>query len=554
MRLPSGGTPIIVAVLLAFAFLAVIRVAASRYRKIPPGTVGVFYGREFKGPDGVKRGYYLNTSGGRVQRPIIEAYVEFRTTAFQIGIQEEDVPNKDNVKIRVKGVATCKVSSDPANLHNAVSSLLDKLTATSGKGGGQQALEEFVSNILKGHLRSIIGKLDINGLLRERDEFNKSVLNESKIELSGLGIDLMNLVIQDIDDKEDYINSLGRKAVAKAKAEADVEVSNAQRSAKLVEAQNEAAIAEAEKDRDVKKSTFKVEADTKRAEADMAFQIANAARQQQLVVAEADRDAAQKTAQVKVQEQEAVRMKAELQATVVQPAEAAKQKAVIDAEANKQTKIIDAEAQAAVLTATAEAKKNASTLEGQGNAAKLEAELTAQAKGDAAKVKEALLAQADGLKELSKAAANMSTGAVLTLLLDRAPVLFDKGGEALAKVAEAIFKSVAAPLGNIDNLNIVDMGGGSGTSGLDKLSTLVPKTIFGFLASAKAAGLDFTKLLELAQIDPSQAMRLLGTFFGGASGGTVEASAASEVAAHPSVEASGLESSAPTDSPAPAKG
>jgi hypothetical protein len=71
----------------------------------------------------------------------------------------------------------------------------------------------------------------------------------------------------------------------------------------------------------------------------------------------------------------------------------------------------------------------------------------------------------------------------------------------------AIFGSVAAPLGQIDNLNIVDMGGNG--RGLDQLATLVPSTVFKVFATAKAAGLDLTPLLTLLKIDASKMTSLL---------------------------------------------
>jgi hypothetical protein len=101
----------------------------------------------------------------------------------------------------------------------------------------------------------------------------------------------------------------------------------------------------------------------------------------------------------------------------------------------------------------------------------------------------------------------MDESARFMLIMDKLPGLFDKGGDAAAKVMTAIFGSVAAPLGQIDNLNIVDMGGNG--RGLDQLATLVPNTVFKVFASAKAAGLDLTPLLALLKIDASKMTGLL---------------------------------------------
>src|SRR5207248_2352708 len=176
---------------------------------------------------------------------------------------------------------------------------LDKAAQTF-LGKRQDEISKFVSNILQGHLRSIIGKMDIDEILRERDKFNTRVVQESAPELKRVGIEIINLVIKDVNDNLGYIDSLG---------------------------------------------------------------IANAARQQILKVAEAERDAAAAEAQIQVQEKEGQRKTAELQATQVAKASADKQTAILTAEAQKETAILQADAQAETLRRTAEAKKNAATLE-----------------------------------------------------------------------------------------------------------------------------------------------------------------------------------------------
>lgn len=501
-------------VLLALAFIIVLRVIASRYKKIPPNAVGIFYGRKYTRRDPVTGkeqtlGFKVIGGGGRIILPFVESYQEMSTAAFQTDIDEKGIPNKDNVKINVKGVATCKISSVPEDLINAAQAFLGK---------GSDEIKMFVQNILKGHLRSIIGKLDIDSLLRERDQFNRQVVEESSEELKRLGIQIITLVIQEVGDEYGYIDALGKRAVAEAVrdanikvAEADrdaaIKVSTAQREAATVRAGNEASIAEAEMGRDIKKAEFKVKTDTKRAEADKALDIALADQEKTLRVKQADRDAAEREAQIKVQEMEAVRKQRELEASVVKQAEAERQRRVIEADAAKQQKILEAEAEMQRLMKEAEGRKNADTFIGEGEAARTRATLLALAEGEAAKKKQALLAEAEGTSQLAAALAKMSADAKLILILDRLPMLFDRGGDALSKVATSVFSSVAAPLGSIDKLEIVDMGSGRG---LEQLSSIVPNTVFRTIAAAKAQGIDITKLLQFLGVDIEEALKKLG--------------------------------------------
>ena len=156
----------------------------------------------------------------------------------------------------------------------------------------------------------------------------------------------------------------------------------------------------------------------------------------------------------------------------------------------------------------AEGRKNADTFLGEGEAAKTRATLLALAEGEAAKKKQALLAEAEGTSQLAAALAKMSTDAKMILILDRLPLLFDRGGDAMAKVAQAVFSSVAAPLGNIDRVEIVDMGSGKG---LEQMSSIVPNTVFRTLAAAKAQGIDLSRLLGFLGIDIEEALKKLGT-------------------------------------------
>src|SRR4051812_44361433 len=181
-------------VMIAIAFIIVVRVMASRYKKIAPNKVGIFYGRKYTWLDPTdgkakKRGFRIVAGGGSLLMPIVEELQELSTAAFQTEISENDIPNHDNVKINVKGVATCKISNAPEDLNNAAMAFLGKT---------DEDIKGFVNNILIGHLRSIIGKLDIDEILRQRDTFNRRVIEESTEELKRLGIQVITLVIQEV--------------------------------------------------------------------------------------------------------------------------------------------------------------------------------------------------------------------------------------------------------------------------------------------------------------------------------------------------------------------
>ena len=511
--------------LLVGAFLMTLRLVASRYKKVPPNAVLIVYGRKSGG-----KGFRIVSGGGSLVYPIIEAYQEMSTGAFQVEINEEAIPNKDNVPVNVRGVASCKIGTSDEELSNAAQAFL---------GQSEERIHAFVANILLGHLRSIIGKLGIGDILRSRDVFNKQVIDESTEELRRLGIVVITLVVQDVNDTLGYIEALGKQAVAEAIRDADIKVaeakaytttnvSNAQRDADITVAQNAARVAEAQKNRDVQAAQYKVLADTAIAEANTALAIATASQEQTLKVAEAQRDAAQKEAQIAVQQKEAQRKEQELEATVVRPAQA-----------EKRRKILEAEADAEVLRKRAEGTKQARTLEGEGEAARMTAEakgqaamkrdvLLAEAEGEAAKKKLALLGEAEGTAKMAEALEKMSESARLLLILDRMPTLLDNGGDALSKVARAVFESVAAPLAKIGDVRIVDIGGNG--NGISQFGTIVPTTVFKFLSTLAAEGIQIEPLLRRFGISVEDITKMVSANGNGVSKAPVAPANVAEVA------------------------
>jgi flotillin len=164
---------------------------------------------------------------------------------------------------------------------------------------------------------------------------------------------------------------------------------------------------------------------------------------------------------IAVQEQEVLRRQKELEATVIKPAEADRQAAVVRAEASKQAAILEAEGRRSALIALAEAEQEKLRKEGMGRAAAVEAEGRAEAaKIEAIGLAQAKAIEAQGVAEaaaiLRKAEAwkQFNESARLQTVLEKMP--------AILEASSGIFGAVAAPLGNIDKLVVIDQGNGIG--------------------------------------------------------------------------------------------
>jgi flotillin len=458
---------LIIGVVLGLVFVAMA--VASRYIKVSPNEIAVFSGRTYKYtmPDGQigKRGFTIVTGGGRILMPIVEKHQSMSTAAFQIMVDEDKIPTAKNVRVNVSGVATCKISDKPESMVAAVQSCLGK---------SDEEIREFIKNILNGHLRSIVGKMEIDQLLRKRDDFNKMVIEESTTELARLGFDLMSIVIRDINDIEGFIDALGKQAVAEVKRDAEikvaeagrdteikvaeaardtrVKVSEADRLAAEATAQNQALISEAQKNLAVKQATYKQETEQRRAVAEKAFEIADAEQGTKLAVVLAERDSTSAKAQAEVQVQEASRKKQELHATLIVQAEAEREAAVIRADGQKQSAVITAEANKDVAgrdadrmklkaggereaaIALAEGKKSAAIAEGEGEASRTKSIAIANAEGEKAR----LLAAAEGNKAgLLAAAEGNKAGLLATAEGNKAGLLAIAEGEKAKLLAAA---------------------------------------------------------------------------------------------------------------------
>ena len=155
-------------------------------------------------------------------------------------------------------------------------------------------------------------------------------------------------------------------------------------------------------------------------------------------------------------------------------------------------------AQWAALISLAEAEQEKLRKEGAGRAAAVEAEGRAEAaKIEAIGLAQAKAIEAQGVAEaaaiLRKAEAwqQFNDAARLQTILEKLP--------AILSASSGIFGAVAAPLGNIDKLVVIDQGGGngeSGSTGLGRLAKTSPAVVFNLLQQLEALGLNVPSVMQ----------------------------------------------------------
>jgi flotillin len=253
----------------------------------------------------------------------------------------------------------------------------------------------------------------------------------------------------------------------------------------------------AQRDFMIRQAQYQAEVETQKARAEQAGPLSQATARQAVVAEEVKIERTRTQEMISVQEQEVLRRQKELEATVIKPAEADRQAAVVRAEASKQAAILEAEGRRSALIALAEAEQEKLRKEGVGRAAAVEAEGRAEAaKIEAIGLAQAKAIEAQGVAEaaaiLRKAEAwkEFNDSARLQTLLEKLP--------AILQASTGIFGAVAAPLGNIDKLVVIDQGNGhaEGGGGLGRLAKTSPAVVFGLLQQLEALGLNLPTVLQ----------------------------------------------------------
>ena len=237
----------------------------------------------------------------------------------------EDCITNQGIRLNVRAVAAFKVGDDPASIANAARRFLSE----------QNRMEELVGRVFAGHLRSIVGGLTVEQIIRERDRVAQEVKEGSHAEMEKLGIVVDALEIQEIEDASGYINNLAAPHAAAVASQARIARAKADQEAAQREQEAAALKAQYERDLEIKRAGFLAETQQAKAEAAQAGPLAEARASQQVI--EEQTQLAQRQAELAGRR---------LEADVRRPA---------DAEAYRMTTIAAAEAEATKTKADAAA-------------------------------------------------------------------------------------------------------------------------------------------------------------------------------------------------------
>jgi len=257
-------------------------------------------------------------------------------------IVEECITNQ-GIRLNIRAVAAFKVGDDQASIANAARRFLSE----------QDRMEVLVGRVFAGHLRSIIGGLTVEQIIRERDRVAQEVKDGSHGEMEKLGIVVDALEIQEIEDSSGYISNLAAPHAAAVASQARIAKARADQEATERELAAASMKAQFERDTAIKRAGFLAETDEAQARAAQAGPLAEAQAAQQVI--QHQTALAQRKAELAAQRLEAeVRRPADAEAYRKRTlAEADRDQSRFAAEATAFSKRTIAEAEAAANTARA---------------------------------------------------------------------------------------------------------------------------------------------------------------------------------------------------------
>jgi flotillin len=331
---------VVLAVLLVAAVVVLVTVTKNLY-VCSPSEVLIFSGRRWKTADGKELGFRVVRGGRGMRVPLLEVVDRMQLTNIAIELAVQGAYSKGGVPLNVTAIANIKIPSEEPLLHNAIERFL---------GYSQQQIMLIAKDTLEANLRGVIAELTPEEINQKKVVFQQKLIEEADRDLMRLGLILDNLQIQNISDDVGYLTSVGRVRGARVRRDAAIGEVRARATALVQKAQNT-----------MNAEISKIDADIQVAKKENERRIIAATTQRAAVIAEVrgqvQAEVAEAGAQLKTWNARVEQVRRKLEADVVAPADAERQKAEAQAKGQASQVIAQGRAAAAAVTALAEAYK-----------------------------------------------------------------------------------------------------------------------------------------------------------------------------------------------------
>jgi flotillin len=470
---------ILLALILVFFVISRIKVAGPNEAFIVTGRKG----RRIESADGQRS---TDLSGQKVVMgasvfvlPVVQKLQVLDLSSRRIHVEITGAVSKQGIRANLQGVAIVKVGGTEDAVRASAQRFLHQ----------QGAIEDFTREVLAGALRSIVGRLTIEEIIRDRTAFASAVAEEAEHSMTNQGLVLDTFQLQDIIAEGSYLQDLGRPEAARVLKDAAIAEALARQAAEQARLVAEERIAESQRNLELKKASIQAEIDAAKAVSAAAGPLAEAERQQ-VVLSE----------QQKVAERNAELKQRQLDTEVRKPADAARYKAEQEAEADRNVKVLAADAARQATIAAAQATAEQARLSGEGERARRAALAEANAiegakEGEAEQRRRSAIAEAVEREGQANATAILATGQSEAEAMRLKAEAFSQYNEAavldlLVKVLPQVVAAASAPMSSIDKMTVIS------TDGASSLTKSVASNVAqGLQLGADLTGLDLTALL-----------------------------------------------------------
>lgn len=411
--------------------IGIIVLIGVSYVKAPPDTAYIITGP-------FKQRVLIGKAGLRV--PGLERVDRIPLSLIQVDIKTASaVPTKEFINIFVDGVANIKIDSEPEALAKASQIFLQQ---------DLNGIRSIAKEVLEGNMREIIGQMRLEELVHNRDLFAEKVKDNAMQDMGRMGLQIINLTIQNFVDDNKVIDNLGvdniaqiskNASIARAQAERDVAIaqSEANEVANKARVDSETLIVQQNTSLALRQAELKMKTDTARATADAAYSIEEQKRLEEINVAKVNADIAKREREVELGQREVELQERQLEAKIKKTAEAEK----YAAEQNAQAELF--KRQKAAEAARYEQEQRALAIKAESEATRYAAEQEAAgilAKGNA---------EAEAIEKKAEAMKKMGEASVLELILNSG---------VLPEIVKAYSEPLANAYGQISNITMYGEG------------------------------------------------------------------------------------------------
>ena len=449
--------------------VVVLALIAAGYVKAPPDTAYIISG--FRKPR-----ILIGKAGIRI--PFLERMDKLSLKMFSVDVKTTDyVPNAEYINVKVDATVKIRIGQTPDMMALASKFFLNEK---------ETMIISRVQDTLEGNMREIVGQMRLEEMVTDRKAFSDRVQENAIPDLEKMGLEMISFNVQSFSDQNNVIEDLGidnisqikkGAAVAKAQAERDIAIAQAQaaKDSNDAKVQADMEIAEKQNALAIRQAELKQLSDVKKAEADAAYRIQEQEQRKTIEVtsananiAKAEREAELKAREVEVKKQTLdaeIRAKADAERyRQEQEAQAQLFKRQKDAEAKR----FEQEQEAAAEMKIAEAKRFAKEQEAEG--------IAAVGRAEAEAIRAKALAEAEGIDKKAEAMRKYGEAAVVEMIMAALPEIARNVAEPLSKVDKITMYgegNSAKLVGDIVNSTTQITEGISAGMGIDLKSLLV---------------------------------------------------------------------------------